>query len=384
MKLRTILGVVLMCAACAIVFIAAPGCKGKGKEGGGEKIKIGVIVPLTGDIAAMGQGMKNGAVLAVEQANERADVKAKHITFELVPVDDRADPKEAVNGANQLISIPKLAGVVGHLNSGCSIPASSVYARRNLIMISPASTNPKLTQQGLPNVFRVCTTDNVQGSFGADYLYKKRGFTRVAVIHDKTPYGQGLAEEFDKQFKANGGQIISFDGIALGDKDFKGVLTKIKGSSPQAIFFGGMYSEGGLITKQAKELGMAIPLMGGDGINSSEYVKIAGKAADGDISTNPGAPPEKLASAKKFLEDYHKRFPGLDSQPYDAYTFDAANIIIDAAMHVGADPKAIIGYVKTIDFKGVVGDTKFDEKGDTLNKTVTAYIITNGKFVPQD
>lgn len=377
-----ILGVIFLMFAAA-VFVIAPGCSKK-SAGGAKLVRIGLIVPLTGDIAAMGQGMRNGATLAVEHANARDDVKAKGIKFELVPVDDRADPKEAVNGANKLISDPKIAGVAGHLNSGCSIPSSKVYARKNMIMISPASTNPKLTLQGYKNVFRVCTTDNVQGSYAAEYLLKTRGFKRVAVMHDKTPYGQGLAEEFRNHFEKIGGTALTFEGINFGDKDFNAVLTKIKSLKPDAIYFGGMYSEGGLITKQAKGLGMNIPLVGGDGIFSPEYFKIGGKSADGDIATMIGAPPEKIASAKTFVADYKKRFPGVDFQPYDAYTYDATGIIIDAVMHVGTDRAAIVDYVAKIKYNGVIGETQFDKNGDTTNKAITVYIARGGKFETAD
>ncbi|MEW6202108.1 MAG: branched-chain amino acid ABC transporter substrate-binding protein [bacterium] len=372
----------LIFVVCAISFVFIGGCAKK--KAGVTVIKIGLIVPLTGDIAAMGQGMKNGATLAVEQANEREDVRAKGLSFEVVPVDDRADPKEAVNGANMLISDSKVMGVVGHLNSQCSIPASQVYARKDLVMISPASTNPKLTQQGLRNVFRVCTTDNVQGSFGAEYVYNRRKFMRVAVMHDKTTYGQGLAEEFRKRFEEIGGAVLSFDGINFGDRDFKAVLTRIKSRNPQAIYYGGMYSEAGLITKQAKELGFNVPLIGGDGIFSPEYMKIGGKATEGDIATMIGAPPEELDTAKKFIEDYRRRFPNVAFQPYDAYTFDAAGIIIDAVMNAGTSRKGIVDYVHKIKYQGVIGETQFDEKGDTLNKTITVYTVRGGKFVTAD
>jgi branched-chain amino acid transport system substrate-binding protein len=379
---RTRVAVVIF-AAFAVFCAFGSGCAGK-KAGGETVVTIGLIAPLTGDIAAMGQGMKNGATLAVEQANERPDVKTKKIRFELAAVDDRADPKEAVNGANLLISDPRMAGVVGHLNSQCTIPASHVYARKNLAVISPASTNPKLTEQGLRNVFRVCTTDNVQGSFAANYAFDKMRATKVAVMHDKTTYGQGLAEEFQKQFKKDGGTVLSFDGINFGDKDFKAILTRIKGSGPQAIYFGGMYSEAGLITKQAKELGMNVPLIGGDGIFSPEYMRIAGGAANGDIASMIGSPPDKLASANKFITDYHKRFPGVLFQPYDAYTFDATGIIIDAVLHAGTDHKAIVDYIHGVKYNGIIGLTQFDEKGDTLNKSITIYTVRDGKFVPAE
>jgi len=382
MKIHRALCSVVVCAVlAAVVFIALPGCSKKSDSG--EKIvRIALAAPLTGDIAAMGQGMKNGATLAIEQANADPRTKAKKIRFELLAQDDRADPKEAVNIANLIISNAKVVGVVGHLNSQCSIPASQVYARANLVEISSASTNPKYTEQGLKNTFRVCTTDNVQGSFAADFLVNKRGIKRVAVMHDKTTYGQGLAEEFAKRLTAIGGHQLSFDGINFGDKDFKAVLTKIKTLDPQAIYFGGMYSEGGLITKQAKELGLNVPLVGGDGIFSPEFMGIGGKATEKDIATMIGAPPEKLPSAKKFLADYKKRFPGVSFQPYDAYTFDATAIIIDAVLNAGADRKAVMDYVAKIKYSGVIGETSFDAKGDTLNKTVSVYVVKDGKFVP--
>jgi branched-chain amino acid transport system substrate-binding protein len=372
--------------ALAAMICSCGGCGGKDGNKPNEPaktvVKIGLIGPLTGDIAAMGQGMKNGATLAIEQANEREDVKAKNIVFRLFPVDDRGDPKEAVNGANQLISDPELMGVAGHLNSGCSIPASLVYAKKDVSMISPASTNPKLTMQGLSNVFRVCTTDNVQGSFAADYVYKNKNITRVVIIHDKTPYGQGLAEEFKKQFEINGGTVLSFDGIALGDKDFKALLTRIKGMNPEMIYIGGMYSEAGLIAKQAKELGLTAELMSGDGIYSPEFIKIGGEATEGALASMIGAPPERIPSAQKFIEAYKVRFPEVSFQPYDAYTYDATAMIIDAVMNVGTNRKAIMDYLHKIKYSGVIGETEFDQNGDTLNKVITVYTVKEGKFEP--
>ncbi|MFH1514015.1 MAG: branched-chain amino acid ABC transporter substrate-binding protein [bacterium] len=379
-------------AALAISLLVSCGGNGEKQPAGGNDkkavkktvIKIGLIGPLTGDIAAMGQGMKNGATLAIEQANERPEAKEKNIEFRLFPVDDRGDPKEAVNGANQLISDPNVMGVVGHLNSGCSIPASQVYAKKDMVMISPASTNPKLTLQGLPNVFRVCTTDNVQGSFAADYLYNDQQVRNVAVIHDKTPYGQGLAEEFQKRFEADGGKILSFNGVQLGDKDFKALLTRIKGSKPEIIYFGGMYQEGGLMIKQAKELGITGILMGGDGIFSPEFIKVGGAATEGTLASMIGAPPELIPSAQAFIESYKTKYPNTAFQPYDAYTYDATAMIVDAVLNVGKDRKAIVDYIRNVNYSGVIGDTKFDENGDTLNKIITIYIVKEGNFVPMD
>ncbi|MEW6679619.1 MAG: branched-chain amino acid ABC transporter substrate-binding protein [bacterium] len=357
------------------ILVVLAGCCPPKKEG--NVVKIALVCPLTGDLAAMGQGMKRGAEMAVSEANKTLT----RFKFELVSFDDRADPKEAVNVAAQIISDPNIYGVVGHLNSGCSIPASSVYAKKNLIMISPASTNPKLTLQGLPNVFRVCTTDDVQGSFGADFLINKLNIKNVAIIHDKTAYGQGLAEEFKKRFEENKGVILSFDGINIADKDFKALLISIKDKKPGAIYFGGVYGEGGLISKQAKELGLNVPLIGGDGLFSPEYIKIAGNAAEGNFVTMVGVGIENLQEAQGFLERFKNKYPDVESQPYDHYTYEAANIIISAISNSGLDNLKVINWVKNVNYQGILGETKFDEKGDTLNKAISVYKVEGEKFV---
>lgn len=344
-----------------------------------KKIKIALACPLTGDVASMGQGMKKGALLAIQKANKIHAVKGAE--FELLAVDDRADPKEAVSAANKIISDPSVVGVVGHLNSGCSIPASRVYARRKIAMITPASTNPKLTLQGLKNVFRICTTDDVQGSFAGDYVFKKIKKKNVSIIHDKTPYGQGLAEEFKKRFTGHGGNVISFDSITVGEKDFKALLTRLKGLKPQALYFGGLYSEAGLISKQAKEVGLNVPLIGGDGVMDPQFIQIGGKATEGDIVTMVGQPIEKIAAAKKFVAAHKKAYPGEGIGAYNGYTYDAVNLFIEAIKKVGTDRQKIMDALPSIKFRGVMGDTRFDKKGDTLNKVISAYQVKNGKFL---
>jgi branched-chain amino acid transport system substrate-binding protein len=350
-------------------------------------VRIALAAPITGDLTAMGQGMKKSAEMAIEEANKSDEFEG--IKLELVPFDDRFDPKEAVNVANQIVSDTKIVGVVGHLNSGCSIPASRVYAQHNLVMISPASTNPKLTLQQLEpswqwvrNVFRVCTTDDVQGSFGADFAWGKLKLKKFAVIHDKTPYGQGLAEEFAKQFKKIGGTVSSFDGIIVGEKDFKALLTRIKADKPDGIYFGGVYNECGLIIRQAKELGLNVPLISGDACFSPELIKIGGPATGNNYITMVGASPERLPQAKEFLEKYKTKYPKVDSQPYDHYTYEATKIILQAIKMGSLEKKEIIETVRKIKYNGVLGETAFDEKGDTLNKVISVYKIKEGKFIP--
>jgi branched-chain amino acid transport system substrate-binding protein len=363
----------IMISVCVLLGLA--GCSQESKN----VVKIALAVPLTGDVAAMGQGMKRGIEIAIAEANAAKRLGDK--TIELAAFDDRADPKEAVNAANRIVSDHRILGVIGHLNSGCSIPASQIYAKHNLAMISPASTNPKLTLQGLKNVFRVCTTDDVQGSFAADYVLGVLKINRVAIIHDKTAYGQGLAESFKKQLENQKGTAVSFDGIDLGDKDFKALLTAIKTKEPGLIYFGGMYTEGGMITKQAKELGLAAPLMSGDGIYSPEFIKIGGRATEGDLATSMGVPAEKLPQGQAFIETYQHRFPGVDMQAYDTYTYDAANLLIAAAAKAELDPAKIVASVAAIQYNGIIGQTSFDQNGDTRNKTISIYKVDKGKYV---
>jgi branched-chain amino acid transport system substrate-binding protein len=362
----------------SLAILLACGCANKGPR----VVKVALVAPLTGDIAAHGQGMKRGAQLAIEEALQSN--RFKDFKLELAAFDDRGDPKEAVTVANQIISDPTILGIVGHLNSGCSIPASQVYAKRNVLMITPASTNPKLTQQGLKNVFRLCTTDDVQGVFAANYAVDSLQIDKVAVIHDKTAYGQGLAEEFRKQFELRQGPVLSFDGIDVGEKDYKALMTRIKGDGPSLIYFGGMHPECGLMSKQAKELGLAVPFFSGDGIVTPEYAKIGGPATEGDYASMIGLPPAKLSAARTFVEKYFQKYPKDDMQPYDTYTYEAINIILDAIEKTGGDRAKMIDHVANGKFTGILGESSFDERGDTRNKTITIYRVKDAKFVPVD
>lgn len=363
--------------ALAAVTLALAACGPKEKV-----VKIAVAVPLTGDMGTEGQGLRRAVELAVEQANA-----AKRFPYKLVaaPYDDRADPKEAVNVANLIVSDPRVVAVVGHYNSGCAIPAAKVYARAPVAMVSPAATNPEVTAQQLSSdwqgtkmVYRVCPTDDVQGASAGEFAYKKLGKRKMALLHDKTPYGQGLAEQFEKTFTGLGGKIVSQDGVSVGDKDFKALLTKIKADAakPEGIYFGGLYTESGLLLKQMKELGMKLPFafISGDGSKTSGLFDVAGEDADGAYLSIVGIPVEDLPSAKQFVEDYKKRFtaPGEELKPFDHFGYEAAQIILAAMERAGGPDRAkVIDELRKTDYKGLLGTTKFDEKGDTLNKIVT-------------
>ena len=345
-------------------------------------VKIAIAVPLTGDMGTEGQGVRRAVEMAVEEVNA-----AKRFPYKIVaaPFDDRADPKEAVNVANLIISDPNIVAVVGHYNSGCAIPAAKVYSRAPVAMVSPAATNPEVTAQQLSSdwsgpkiVFRVVPTDDVQGSYAATFAFKKLGKRRMALLHDKTPYGQGLAEQFKKTFVETGGKIVSADGVAVGDKDFKALLTKIKGdpSKPEGVYFGGLYTEAGLLLKQMRELGMKDPFVfiSGDGSKTPSIFDVAGDAADGAYLSIVGIPVEELPSAKTFMENYKKRWTGSgeDLKPFDHFGYEAAQVIFAAMERAGGPDRAkIIAEMAKTKYSGVLGETMFDDKGDTLNKIVT-------------
>jgi branched-chain amino acid transport system substrate-binding protein len=323
--------------------------------------------------------MKNAVELAIDEINEKGGIKGKRL--ELIAIDDKADPKEAVSIAHKFITDPQLYAVVGHLNSGCSIPASRVYAQANLLMISPSSTNPKLTQQGFKNVFRTCTTDNVQGEAAAEFAFSSLKKKKAVILHDKTAYGQGLAEEFKKKFKDLGGEILAFEGITEGDKDFTAILTRVKGYNPEILYFGGMFPEGGLIVKQARELGLKATIMSGDGLYDTEFIKIAGaSSAEGTIVSFLVPPIDKLPQAKEFAKKYREKFGAIG--PFSPYAYDATKIIIWALENTEKlTRESLIETVRKIkDFPGTTGTISFDEKGDTLRKAIYFYLVKDGKF----
>jgi branched-chain amino acid transport system substrate-binding protein len=353
-----------------------------------RSVKIAVAVPLTGDMGTEGQGLRRAVEMAVEEMNA-----SKHFPYKLaaVPFDDRADPKEAVSVANLVVSDPRIVAVVGPYNSGCAIPAAKVYARAPVAMVSPAATNPEVTAQQLSAdwigpkiVYRVVPTDDVQGEAAAKFAYKSMHKRRMALLHDKTPYGQGLAEQFRKTFESIGGKVVSADGISVGDKDFKALLTKIKNDSsrPEGIYFGGLYTEAGLLLKQMRELDLNDPFIfiSGDGSKTPALFDVAGDAAEGAYLSIVGIPVEDLPTARDFIARYKKRWTGSSEElkPFDHFGFEAAEIIFAALDRMGPPPASgimdrarMIAELKKTRYSGLLGVTTFDEKGDTLNKIIT-------------
>ena len=369
-----------------------------GNGSGSKTLTIGVIAPLSGDLSAVGNGIKNGVDLAIKQANKAGTVKG--YTLKLDAQDDTAKADVGATVAAKLVADKSVIGVVGPLNSSVAKSTAPVLSQANIASISPSNSGVDLTgrealvsggTQTRPykSYFRVCATDDIQGPFAAKYAVETLGKKKIAIVHDKKAYGQGLAEAFAKEAAKEGATVLPTETINPGDKDFAAVVTKLKAQGPDLLFYGGEYPEASLLTKQLKAGGLNIPLMGGDGVQAADFIKIGGKAAEGDFATALGAPTDKLDSAKQFLEDYKAAGYADPADPYGAGAYDAANAIIKAlAKAVGEDKSGdelrdeVTKEVQESDFDGVTGKISFDQFGDTNNKVLTVYTVKAGAFVP--
>jgi branched-chain amino acid transport system substrate-binding protein len=348
----------------------------------GSEIKIGHVGPLTGGIAHLGKDNENGARLAIEQANQAGiKIDGKEAKFVLVAEDDQADPKVGTTVAQKLVDA-KVAGVVGHLNSGVSIPSSDIYNKGGIPVISGSATNPKLTEQGIKVQFRVVARDDQQGPAVANYLAANQKPKLVAVIDDATAYGEGLANEVEKSLKAANIKVLPREKGTdkTTDWDWKAILTKLKGRNPDAVFYGGMDATGGPLLKQGRELGLKAVFSFGDGACTDEMPKLAGQAADGLLCSQAGIPP--AAADKKFLEAYKKRF-NVDPIIYSPFTYDATNLLIDAMKKANsADPAKYLPELAKIEFTGATGKIAFDQKGDRKDAEITIFTMKGGKLDP--
>jgi branched-chain amino acid transport system substrate-binding protein len=344
------------------------------------EIKIGHVGPLTGQIAHLGKDNENGARLAVEEANAaKIKIDGKDAKFVLVPEDDQADPKVGTTVAQKLADA-KVAGVVGHLNSGTSIPASDIYNKAGIPVISGSATNPKLTEQGFKVQFRVVARDDQQGPAVANYLAASKKPKLVAVIDDATAYGEGLANEVEKSLKAANIKVLPREKGTDKTTDWKAVLTKVKGKNADAVFYGGMDATGGPLLKQARELGVKAVFSFGDGACTDEMPKLAGAAADGLLCSQAGLPPQ--AADRKFLDAYKKKY-NVDPIIYAPFTYDAANLLIEAMKKANsADPAKYLPELAKIEYKGATGRIAFDEKGDRKDAEITIFTMKAGKLEP--
>jgi branched-chain amino acid transport system substrate-binding protein len=355
-------------------------CGKKEETATGEMtVKIGQVSPLTGPQAHLGKDNDNGARLALDEINAAGvTLGGKKVKFVLVSEDDMADPRTATIVAQKLVD-QRVAGVLGHLNSGTSIPASKIYLDAGIPQISPSATAIAYTAQGFKTAFRVMTNDRQQGKVLGEYAVKNLGAKRIAIIDDRTAYGQGLADEVEKAVKAFGGAVIAREFTTDRSTDFLAILTSIKARKPDLVFYGGMDAQGAPMVKQLRSLGIKAKFLGGDGVQTSEFLKLAGSQADDVTASSPGLPIDSMPGGKEFREKFTERFGAI--QTYAPYAYDAAMTMVEAMkMADSAEPAKYLAELPRLQRAGVTGPISFDERGDIRGGAITLYRVRNGKW----
>src|SRR6266542_251838 len=354
----------LVLALLAVLAVALVPASELQAQAGKGTIKIATQSPLSGGQAALGEGIKLGAQLAVEKL--RGTLEKQGFKVDLVPFDDQAKPDVGVANSNNIIAEKDILALIGHLNSGVAIPSSEVYKEVSLVMNSPANTNPVVTDRGYPNVNRVCGRDDVQGVVGAEFAHGTLKVKSVYIVHDKTQYGQSVAEFFKVDSEKKGVKVLGFEGTEE-KSNFDPIITPIKAKNPDLIYFGGIYDQGAPFFKQAREKGLKAKFMGPDGMDSSDLTKIAGKAVVGMNYTSAAGPASALPKAKTFVEEFKKKF-GKNPEPYAAEAYDAATIALMAVAQVAKTGKLsredVSAAVRKVKLSGITGDIGFDAKGD--------------------
>lgn len=378
---------VVLALVGSFLFFSLKESPGQDLPGEGDVIKIGVAGPLTGGQSKMGSDVLNGAQLAVDEWNERGGVLGRKIV--IVKQDDEANEQLARSVANTLVN-ERVVGVIGHFNSGCMIPASDVYKEAGIPVITPSATNPYVTDRGYFNVFRVCGRDDVQGQVAAEYVVDVLGCRRIAVLHDKTAYGEGLARYFKETVEKKLGKeaIVYYGGFSNKESNFRPFLTAMAAENPEIYFFGGIYDQAGPLVVQAKDMGITIPLVSGDGVIDPEFLKTAREHAEGTFLTFadflPFAPDyEKYPEARKFTERYEEKFgtPG----PYSLYAYDATNILLAGIQMAGStDGRKISDAIRNTEHSTALGKIRFDEKGDIAGSFYIMWEVKDGAFVRAD
>ena len=334
------------------------------------QVKFGVGGPITGPSAATGAQMKNGVDQAAADINAAGGILGQKISVSYG--DDVSDPKQGVSVANKF-SADGVKFVIGHYNSGVTIPSSEVYQENGVLQITPASTNPTVTERKMWNIFRVCGRDDQQGQVAGEYIAKHFKGKKIAVVHDKTTYGKGLADEMKKTINKAGMKEVLYEGINTGEKDFSALVSKIKQSGADLIYWGGLYTEGGLIVRQMRDQGVKAPLMGGDGITSDEFASVGGPGVEGTLMTY-GPDPRNKPDAKKVVEEFRaKKF---EPEAYTLYSYAGVQIIKQAAEAAKSlDPKKVAEKMHSgMQFKTVLGDISYDKKGDITKLDYVMYV----------
>jgi branched-chain amino acid transport system substrate-binding protein len=397
-----------MSAVIAVGALALAGCGSRGGASSSSStgsssntvVEIGVDAPLTGSLAALGLGIQNSADLAVKTANSTKEVPG--VTFKLVAKDDQKNPTIGQQNATSFVADSGIVGVVGPLNSSVAQSMQKVFDDANVTEVSPANTNPSLTQganwqtskvRTYKSYFRTATTDAIQGPFAADYVYNTLKITKVATVDDTKTYGHGLVQTFTDEFKKLGGTVVVAQSAPDTTTDFSSTVAAIKASTAQLVYYGGEYPGAAPLSKQLKAANVKIPQMGGDGVFDPTYVSLAGAAAaNGDYCTSVGAPVESLDSAKTFIANYKAAGYSAAYSAYGGYSYDSTWSIIEAVKSVvsgngGKVPSSSADFrqkveaaEQSVSFDGVTGHVSFDQYGDTTNKQLTMYKVENGAW----
>ncbi|MGH3311846.1 MAG: branched-chain amino acid ABC transporter substrate-binding protein [Streptomyces sp.] len=398
----------ILTTAVAAGSLTLSACGSRGDDGGGSKsgdsktVTIGLDAPLSGDLSALGQGIKNSADLAIKTANKKKTVDG--VTFKLDAQDDAAQPSGGQQNATKFVADQKVIGAVGPLNSNVGQSMQKVFGKAKMVEVSPANTAPELTQgtdwrsgkkeRPFDTYFRTSTTDAIQGPYAAQYMYNEKKLKKVYVIDDKKTYGKGLAATFKEEFTKLGGKVVGTDHVDPKEKDFTAVANKVAKAKPDFVYYGGEYPAGAPLADQAKQAGLKGPVVGGDALFSAEYVKLAKKNSEGDIASSVGAPLETLDSAKAFTKAYEEAGYKDAYEAYGGYAYDATWAIIQAVKAVvekndGKLPEdvndareQVTEAMQDVKFSGVSGEVGFDEYGDTTNKQLSLYEVKKGKHVP--
>lgn len=340
-------------------------------------VKIGHAAPLTGGISHLGADNANGACLAVGEINQKGlEIDGKKIELRLISEDDAGDPKIGIAVAQKLVD-EKVVAVIGHLNSGVSIPASRIYNKAGIVQISPSSTNPEYTNQGYNSTYRLVASDDIQGVALAEYASKNLKAKTVAIVHDNTAYGKGLANEFEKKAKFNSLNIVAYDLTNDKATDFKSILTKIKNKNPDVIMYSGMDSTAGLFAKQAYKLSLTTKILAPDGVCTDKLSELAGNGINNIICSEAGVPFSKMENIVNFADKYKEIFD-MDPQIYSPFTYDAVNVIVDAMKRANStEPDKVLEKMPKTNLKGMIGNISFDKNGDMKEKIITLYNYIN-------
>lgn len=367
--------------AAAVALAACSEDKSAVESAANWVVKVGHAAPMTGPQAHLGKDNENGVRLAIDELNAAPPtINGKPVKFELLSEDDQADPRQATTVAQKFVD-EKVHAIIGHLNSGTTIPSSTIYASAGIPQISPSATNVKYTQQGFKTAFRVMANDAQQGSVLGQYAVKEMKALNIAIIDDRTAYGQGLADEFEKSAKAAGATIVGHEFTSDKSTDFTAILTKIKGLNADLLFFGGMDAQGAPMVKQMRTLGVTLPFLGGDGIHTAEFMSLAGDAAEGVTASLPGVPLESMPGGPAFAQKFEGKYGKI--QLYAPYCYDAVMVLAEAMKKANSiDPQSYLPALASAEFDGVTAKISFDDKGDLKGGAITLYRAENGQWKP--